>query len=124
MALRILSNARRTMARERTAAITLSLLSLLAVDLGMEARKPLTMAQIQTIAARRKRDEEFGVQTCRREATRLAKQIQVLQEQMAKNQSELETLVQQVQPALLNIHGIGAVLAAIILTAWSHTGAY
>lgn len=41
---------------------------------------------------------------------------------MAKNHSELETLVQQVQPDLLNVNGIGPVLAAIILTAWSHTG--
>lgn len=122
MALRILSNARRTMARERTAAIKALTALLRVVDLGMDARKPLTVTQIQTIAGWRERDEEFGVQTCRREATRLAKQIQVLQEQMAKNHSELETLVQQVQPALLNIYGIGPVLAAIILTAWSHTG--
>ncbi|MDJ0459674.1 hypothetical protein PUN71_020905 [Arthrobacter sp. NQ7] len=48
----------------------------------------------------------------------VAKQILTLQEQMAKNHSELEILVQQVQPALLNIYGIGPVLAAIILTAW------
>ncbi|MEV7574329.1 IS110 family transposase [Pseudarthrobacter sp. NPDC089323] len=30
--------------------------------------------------------------------------------------------MQQVQPSLLKIYGIGPVLAAIILTAWSHTG--
>ena len=30
--------------------------------------------------------------------------------------------MQQVQPALPNIYGIGPVLAATILTAWSHTG--
>lgn len=41
---------------------------------------------------------------------------------MAKNHSELETLVRQVQPSLLQVYGIGPVLAAIILTAWSHTG--
>ncbi|MEV7474190.1 IS110 family transposase [Pseudarthrobacter oxydans] len=122
MALRILSNARRTMARERTAAINALTALLRVVDLGMDARKPLTVTQIQTIAGWRERDEEFGVQTCRREATRLAKQILTLQEQMAKNHKELETLVQQVQPALLNVYGIGPVLAPIILTAWSHTG--
>jgi transposase len=122
MALRILSNARRSMARERTAAINALTALLRVVDLGVDARKPLTATQINTIAAWRERDEEFGTQTCRREAVRLAKQILTLQEQMAKNHSELETLVQQVQPALLNIYGIGPVLAAIILTAWSHTG--
>lgn len=122
MALRILSNARRTMARERTAAINALTALLRVVDLGLDARKPLTVTQINIIAAWRERDEEFGAQTCRREAIRLAKQILTLQEQMAKNHIELETLVQQVQPALLNVYGIGPVLAAIILTAWSHTG--
>ncbi|WP_230008880.1 transposase [Microbacterium sp. Bi128] len=82
----------------------------------------MTVTQINTIAAWRERDEEFGVQTCRCEATRLAKQILILQEQMARNHDELESLVQQVHPALLGIYGIGPVLAAIILTAWSHTG--
>lgn len=41
---------------------------------------------------------------------------------MALNHAELETLVQHVQPALLNMYGIGPVLSAIILTAWSHPG--
>ena len=41
---------------------------------------------------------------------------------MATNHLELETLVKKCQPALLNIYGVGPVLAAIILTAWSHTG--
>ena len=103
MALRILSNARRTMARERTAAINALTALLRVVDLGMDARKPLTTTQIQTVAAWRERNKEFGVQTCRREATRLGKQILTLQEQMVQNHSELEALVQQVQPSLLKI---------------------
>jgi transposase len=45
-----------------------------------------------------------------------------LQEQIARNHEELESLVQQVHPALLDIYGIGPVPAAIILTAWSHPG--
>lgn len=108
------------MARERTAAINTLTALLRIVDLGIDARKPLTATQINTVEAWRERDEEFGIQTCRREAVRLAKQILTLQEQMAENHSELETLVQQVQPALLQVYGIGPVLAAIILTAWSH----
>jgi hypothetical protein len=63
MALRILSNARRTMARERTAAINALNALLRVVELGMDARKALTITQIQIIAAWRERDEEFGVQT-------------------------------------------------------------
>ncbi|UKA75073.1 IS110 family transposase [Arthrobacter sp. FW306-07-I] len=122
MALRILSNARRTMARERTAAINALTALLRVVDLGLDARKPLSITQINTIAGWRERDEEFGTKTCRREAVRLAQQILTLQGQMAKNHTELETLVLQVQPGLLQVYGIGPVLAAIILTAWSHTG--
>ncbi|CAH0306794.1 hypothetical protein SRABI128_04366 [Microbacterium sp. Bi128] len=116
------SRVRYRFARERTAAINALTALLRVVDLGVDARKPLTVTQINTIAAWRERDEEFGVQTCRCEATRLAKQILILQEQMARNHDELESLVQQVHPALLGIYGIGPVLAAIILTAWSHTG--
>lgn len=122
MALRILTNACRAMARDRTAAINALTALLRIVDLGMDARKSLTVTQIKTIAAWRERDEEFGVQTCRREATRLAKQILTLQEQMADNHAEIQALVQAVQPTLLEIYGIGPVLAAIILTAWSHPG--
>jgi transposase len=80
MALRILTNARRSMARERTAAISSLTALLRIVDLGVDARKSLALNQINTIAAWRERDEEFGVQTCRREATRLAKQILTMQE--------------------------------------------
>ncbi|MEV7607837.1 IS110 family transposase [Paenarthrobacter sp. NPDC089322] len=122
MALRILSNARRNMARERTAAINALTALLRVVDLGMDARKALTTSQIQTIAAWREREEEFGVQTCRREAVRLARQVLTLQEQMIRNHAELEALVLQVHPALLQVYGIGPALAAIILTAWSHSG--
>lgn len=122
VALRILSNARRTMARDRTAAINALTALLRSVDLGLDARKPLAVSQIQTIAAWRERDEEFGTRTCRHEAVRLAKQILTLQEQMAHNHAELETLVEQVHPGLLTVYGVGAVLAAIILTAWSHSG--
>ena len=41
---------------------------------------------------------------------------------MAQNHAELETLVQHVNRRLLKVYGIEPVLAAIILTAWSHTG--
>lgn len=122
MALRVLTVARRSMARERTAAINALTALLRVVDLGMDARKPLTVTQINAIAGWRERAEDFGVQTCRREATRLAKQVLTLQDQMAKNHAELEILVHQMNPGILTIYGVGPVLAAIILTAWSHTG--
>lgn len=66
---------RAALARERTAAVNALTALLRVVELGMDARKPLTGTKINTIAAWRERDEEFGVQTCRREAIRLAKEI-------------------------------------------------
>lgn len=122
MALRVLTAARRSMSRERTAAINALTALLRVVDLGLDARKSLTVTQINTVAGWRERDEELGVRTCRREAIRLAKQILALHEQLDKNQTEMEDLVQEVHPGLLGIYGVGPVIAAIILTAWSHTG--
>lgn len=75
MALRVLTIARRSMTRDRTAAINALTALVRVVDLGLEARKPLTLTQINTIAGWREREEEFGIQTCRREATRHAGRV-------------------------------------------------
>jgi len=122
MAVRVLTLARGSMSRERTAAINSLTALLRVVDLGVDARKPLTVAQIRLVAAWRGREEEIGVQISRREASRLAKQIITLQEQLKSNRIELETLVQSERPALLGLPGVGPVIAALILTAWSHPG--
>lgn len=45
-----------------------------------------------------------------------------LQEEMAKNHTQLQALVEEAHSALLRIYGVGPVIAAIILTARSHAG--
>lgn len=122
-ALRVLVTARDHMTGERTA--TINALTALArvVDLGPDARKPLTRTQIAAVARWRPREEDLATATARTEAVRLAKRVNELDEQIAANQARLTELVQASQAApLLTKIGIGPVTAAIALTAWSHPG--
>lgn len=122
MALRVLTVARDSMARQRTAAINSLTALLRVVELGIDARRPLTDKQIALIAGWREREENIGLRTGRRESVRLAKQITSMQKELDANRSEMDKLVQSVHPALLEVQGVGPVNAALILTACSHTG--
>lgn len=122
-ALRVLIAARDHMTAERTAAINALTALLRVVDLGMDARKPLTGTQITTVARWRARDEQIAPATARAEAVRLAKRVVELNEHVATNGAQMTQLVQASQAApLLEKTGIGPVTAAICLTAWSHHG--
>ncbi len=121
-ALRVLSVAREGMTRQRTAAINSLTALLRTVELGMDARKPLTQKQLQQIAAWRARHENIAARVSRAEAVRLARQILVLQELLKRNAKELLDLVSEMAPGLLALPGIGAVTAAVILASWSHPG--
>lgn len=121
-ALRVLAVARRSMSRERTAAINSLTALLRVVDLGIDPRQSLTGKIIRTVAAWRAREEDLGLRVSRNEATRLAKQILNLEDQLQLNKTEMNSLVQQSQPQLLDLPGVGPVGAATILTAWSHPG--
>jgi transposase len=108
---------------ERTATIN-ALTALLRVsDLGIDARRPLTATQIATIAAWRARDEDLATATARGEATRLAKRVAALDDELKDITKRITDLVRQ-SPAsvLLDQPGIGPVTAAVALTAWSHLG--
>jgi transposase len=85
-------------------------------------RKPLSAIQIKTIAGWRDRAESATLVTCRREAIRLAKRIGVLNDDLATNRADLTTLVSKDTPQLLEAPGVGAVVAASVLIAWSHPG--
>lgn len=122
LALRVLTTARESMSRERTAAINSLTALLRAVELGFDARKALSVTQINAVAAWREREENFSVQISRREAVRLAGRIVTLTDQLKQNHSELQRLVKAEHPELLDVFGVGPVIAAIILTAWSHPG--
>ncbi|GGQ24731.1 transposase [Actinomadura coerulea] len=121
--LRVLVTARDHMTAERTATLNALIALLRVVDLGIDARKAVTGAQIATVARWRARDEKLGAATARAEAIRLAKRVLELDEQVAVNNARMTRLVQASQAApLLDKTGIGPVTAAICLTAWSHHG--
>ena len=92
------------------------------IDLGVDARTPLTTAQITTIAAWRDRLEDVTTATCRGEAVRLARRIRTLDADLATNRDGITTLVSQDTPELLELTGVGPVVAAGVLIAWSHPG--
>lgn len=122
-ALQVLLTARDAMTGERTRAVN-ALTALLRVhDLGVDARKPLTPAQIDEAAHWRARKEPLADQVARAEATRLAVRIHALGGELADNTTRMRELVKISQAApLLDKVGIGPVAAATCLTAWSHPG--
>lgn len=121
--LRVLIAARDDMSDERTAKVN-ALTALVRVnDLGIDARRALKDSQITEISKWRSRDEDIALATARGEAIRLASRIGVLSDELEENKKRLVELVSISEAApLLAEKGIGAVTAAVCLTAWSHKG--
>ncbi len=121
--LRILMAARDHMTGERTAAVNALTALLRVLDLGIDARKPLSGKQITQVAAWRTRFEEVATVVARAEAVRLAKRIRDLDGELTENVTAVTRLLKQ-SPArvLLEEPGIGPVTAAVAMTAWSHDG--
>ncbi|MDQ2710604.1 MAG: IS110 family transposase [Actinomycetota bacterium] len=121
--LRTLMAARDHMTSERTATINALIALLRVLDLGIDARKPLTRKQINEVAKWRTRTEDVAAVIARAEAVRLAKRIVDLDDELAENVKTATALLKQ-SPArvLLDKPGIGPVTAAVALTAWSHDG--
>lgn len=121
--LRILMAARDNMTSERTAAINALTALLRVLDLGIDARKPLTSKQVGEASKWRTRVEDVAATTGRAEAVRLAKRIIDLDDELAENVKATTALLKQ-SPArvLLDKPGIGPVTAAVAMTAWSHDG--
>lgn len=111
------------MSTERTRSIN-SLTALLRThDLGLDARKPLSTAQITEVSRWRAREEELSLTIARAEATRLAKRVLELGDQLKTNDKQLAELVQISEAApLLQETGFGHVAAATCLATWSHQG--
>ncbi|WP_082155885.1 IS110 family RNA-guided transposase [Jiangella alkaliphila] len=122
VALQVLTVARDQLNADRLRCINALTALVRSHDLGVDARRALTGSQISTIAGWRRRDESLGVATARAEAVRLAKRILVLDEELADNRNQITTLVTAQAPELLDLTGVGAVTAAVILTVWSHPG--
>jgi transposase len=121
-ALRVLVVAREQMAGERTRAVNALTALLRITDLGIDARKALTRKQIDAISTWRSRSEDVTMQTCRQEAVRLAKRIRALDAELIDNRKALDSAVGSVAPELPELPGVGSVVAASVLIAWSHPG--
>jgi len=122
-ALRTLITARDNMTTERTATINALTALLRVTNLGIDARHPITSAQITTVAAWRPRTEDIATATARTEATRLAKHVISTGQELTTNTTTMIELLNN-SPArgLLDQPGIGPVTAAVAYTAWSHPG--
>lgn len=90
------------------------------VDLGIDVRKALLHSQFRIVAAWRERKEDAVAATCRQEAVRLAKRIVALDAELIDNRKSLDTIVGDLAPELCELPGVGSVVAAAVLTAWSH----
>lgn len=126
-ALRTLITAREHMSDDRTACVNALTALLRAVDLGIDARKPLTGQQIREVAAWRPRSREvtsdLAIATARAEAVRLAKRVEALDSELAANHTSLKALIESSNAApLLQKTGIGPLIAAVVYAAWSHPG--
>lgn len=121
-ALQVLTGARDQQNADRLRCINALTALVRTHDLGIDARRALTGTQIATIASWRRREELLGAATARAEATRLAKRITTLEDDLADNRAQITLLVENTAPELLDLRGVGAVTAAVVLTVWSHPG--
>lgn len=122
-AVRVLLASRDHMSTERTATINALTALLRVCDLGIDARRPLTAVQITTVAAWRARKEDLATSTARWEATRLAKRVTALDDELKEITKRITDLLRRSPAsALLEQPGIGPITAGVALTAWSHLG--
>lgn len=122
--LRVLTTARDQMATERTRTINALTALLRTVDLGVDARRALTATTIAAIAAWRlsARADLSTTAVWRAEAIRLARRIRALEANLTANHTALHTAITKSAPELLDLQGVGPVIAATVLQAWSHPG--
>lgn len=92
-------------------------------DLGIDARRALTMAQIREISRwRARRFDSIEVEVARHQAKDTAEQILAEHHRIENIDKQLQELVEELCAGLLDIFGIGPVTAATILCAYSHKG--
>ena len=121
--LRILVKARESMTGEKTRTINALTALLRTHDLGMDARRKLSVVKIQTVAKWRLRNESVALTEARREAIRLAKRVVDLDVEISDYAMRIEALVKDSPGAVLLAEpGIGPISAAVFYLAWSHHG--
>lgn len=120
---RILVTARESMSADRTRSVNALNALVRANELGVDARKKLTSAQMSEVSRWRSREEELSLSVARSEAVRLAKHVLDLDEQLTANETQLDELIKASEAApLLQEKGFGVISTAKCLTAWSHHG--
>lgn len=93
------------------------------IDLGVDARRPLSDQTIREVVAWRTRPtDDVEQDVARAEATRLARSVVTLTEMLQQNLAALREHTMTLAPGLLTMPGVGPFSAAVILTAWSHPG--
>ena len=89
------------------------------MNLGIDARKPLTIHQYKTFAKWHIQDNPKSVEyIVKTEVKRLAKQVVALQDDLDTNKQNLDNIV----PELLEEPGVGPVTLATVLCVYSHKG--
>lgn len=128
-ALRVLLAARDHMTSKRTGTINALIALLRVLDLGIDARRPLTDRQVIEVAKWRSRTEAIEMVIARAEAVRLAKRVLDLDQELAENVKTTTSLLKHsAARVLLDKPGIGPVTAAVAMAmamamaAWSHDG--
>lgn len=122
-ALRVLLAARRGMDSQRTADRNALTALLRNIDLGVDARRPLSDRRIREIAAWRSHPtDDVEQDVARAEAIRLARSVITLSSQLRSNLDLLRQHTTALAPSLLAKPGVGPFSAAVFLTAWSHPG--
>ena len=121
-ALKVLTVAREQMNADRLRSINALTALLRTHDLGMDARKALTLTQIRSVGAWRRREEPLSLSVARADAIRHARRVIDLDGDLKSNREQITKLVTDHAPVLLEMVGVGAVTAAVVMTVWSHPG--
>lgn len=122
-ALRVLLSARSLIDQQRTANRNALTALLRTVDLGVDARSPLTDKQIAIIESwRNSRCTNKVDLIARAEAKRLATVVNEQTRQLRHNHAQLAEHAQRLAPGLQQTPGVGPVTAAILICAYSHHG--
>lgn len=92
-------------------------------DLGIDARKPLSAAQIKQISSWREHEADTIEQKfARDEAKFLAASVMTADQMLKENSRAMSELDEQLAPALQQDFGLGPMTTAWILMAYSHRG--
>lgn len=109
---RILVTARDSMSKGRTRSVNALTALVRGNDLGIDARKSLTAAQITESSRWRDRREELSISIARTEAIRLATHILDLDGQLTANEQQLDELVKASEAAFASLAGVNPIPAS------------